>query len=1327
MSLFAEFSEPGWQRFGLTLIHSLWEGTAIAAGFALLVALARLREGVARYRASVLALLCVLACSLATYFVIDVPGSPHAENSPNGSAGALSVLPPVSPMPSSHTTAADRPDLTFAPHADVPSGSFASTAPTGPSTRAREATGASPYDSIVYFVRPALPYVVAGWVGGVLLLGSRLLLGVLGLWRWRRAAVPLPIHLQERTTDLARRLGFKNAPRVAAAPHLRQPVAFGLLRPIVLVPVSLLTALPLPALETIIAHELAHLRRYDHWLVLVQRLIEVLLFFHPAVWWLSSRINVHREICCDDVAVGATGRRVEYTEALEAIARIRLTGSESALAMGLGRHRGVLRSRILHLLGGGPPARRLLAWPSGMISLAAIALGVQLSWSTTDPAHAAAESTRMLELRFVDRETEEPLAAACLKIRFGLDDFEATTDENGSYRVELPDRPLDFLQVRVAAPGHVSAQKTWRREGGVLDLPEMFTLAMPRGVSIGGTMVDEEGKPVENVVVRTYVRATPSFANASVVAHETRTDARGRWQTDPIFPADATTLGVGWAHPGYISHVFVPDVRYSYESYGSDTQPTMQQLYDGTAVLQMRRGLTVAGRVQDHRGRPVANTPVAFARMRRGSSGSPQSITTTDEAGVFRFQAEPGPIFVVVHPEGYAPAEQAIDVGPQLRPITLTVEPGAHIRGRVVDQNDDPLVDVWVVVEDEGPRVLPWNTSTDDEGRFEWNSAPRQPAIYTFLKGGFMSKRGVSLAPREEEYVVVMHPELRVHGTVTDADTGEPTERFDVMPGILWDRTSDRTSWTRREKRTFTDGEYVFTFDYPRAGHRVLIEAPGYEPARSRVFASDEGDVRFDFALTKGPGPSGVIHNQDGAPVPGARVVVAGAPINNGDLSRYDINDFAWVRTDETGRFSLAPQENLFPLAVLHDDGYAIVDQDELERGEPVVIQPWSRVVGRYWIGQRPAAHRELHFGMFHDYLDKSSRFRFGGETMTDEDGRFAFERVPAGLGEVKEFIRQTHRLSGIARKAVFEVGIGETVKVTMGGRGRPVVGRVELPEGANPTMQWTFGTNSLAPVELKVPYPDGWEEMSGEERAAWTREWNESGRYLVHWEQLFRDPRGCHFQLQDDGSFRIEDVLPGTYELEVEIVEFPSDDRWRFGRTIASVTSEIVVPEMPGGRSDEPLDIGSLLLTVHNLVHRPDVAPSFEIETIDGKPLRLDDHRENYVLLDFWATWCGPCRAQTPYLKEVFESFGSDERFVMIGLSLDKSPDSAREYASKEGLGWIQGYLGDWSATDVPASYGVTAIPAILLIGPDGRIVATNLRDGAIRTAVEAALSGGR
>ncbi len=135
------------------------------------------------------------------------------------------------------------------------------------------------------------------------------------------------------------------------------------------------------------------------------------------------------------------------------------------------------------------------------------------------------------------------------------------------------------------------------------------------------------------------------------------------------------------------------------------------------------------------------------------------------------------------------------------------------------------------------------------------------------------------------------------------------------------------------------------------------------------------------------------------------------------------------------------------------------------------------------------------------------------------------------------------------------------------------------------------------------------------------------------------------------------------------------------------------------------------------------DTAPPFQISTVDGRPLKLADFRGKYVLLDFWATWCRPCVRETPYLKATYDAFGKNDRFVMIGLSLDDKPSAPQDYARQNEIQWIQGFLGNWSEAAVAKLYGVQGIPSIFLIGPDGRIVARDLRGEEIKAAVERAL----
>ncbi|KKK52033.1 hypothetical protein LCGC14_3109000, partial [marine sediment metagenome] len=175
------------------------------------------------------------------------------------------------------------------------------------------------------FIQPALHWMVAAWVAGVAALAIWHIGGWVGLLRLKRSALPLgqadpEAQCAQAARRLAKKLGFARAIRLLKSARIAGPVAVGILRPAVLIPVAMLTGLSMPHIEAILAHEIAHLRRWDYLVNLLQMVIETLLFYHPAVWWVSRRIRIEREHCCDDLAVAACGDRVEYAHALAALA-----------------------------------------------------------------------------------------------------------------------------------------------------------------------------------------------------------------------------------------------------------------------------------------------------------------------------------------------------------------------------------------------------------------------------------------------------------------------------------------------------------------------------------------------------------------------------------------------------------------------------------------------------------------------------------------------------------------------------------------------------------------------------------------------------------------------------------------------------------------------------------------------------------------------------------------------------------------------------------------------------------------------------------------------
>ncbi|HKW01684.1 MAG TPA: M56 family metallopeptidase, partial [Vicinamibacterales bacterium] len=193
--------------------------------------------------------------------------------------------------------------------------------------------------------QPLTNIVLAIWMIGVIALSIRLLGGWLTARRvTRRQRRPVTAEIQAMAARLAERLALRRVVDVVESAGVAVPIMVGWLKPVIVLPTSVISGFTPEQVEALIVHELAHIRRNDYLVNLLQAAVETVLFYHPAVWWVSSRIRTEREHCCDDVAVTICDRLV-YARALSDLAAL----ATPSLAMAASN--GSLVERVRRILG----------------------------------------------------------------------------------------------------------------------------------------------------------------------------------------------------------------------------------------------------------------------------------------------------------------------------------------------------------------------------------------------------------------------------------------------------------------------------------------------------------------------------------------------------------------------------------------------------------------------------------------------------------------------------------------------------------------------------------------------------------------------------------------------------------------------------------------------------------------------------------------------------------------------------------------------------------------------------------------------------------------
>lgn len=604
-------------RLCLTLAHSLWQFGLLAGLWWLSARFVRRTE--TSYALAVATLVLGLLAMPATYAFVSPPvcNAPLAESTIEVTS--------LSPVPES--IAAGEAEMRalqgVTPHMNKQTGEFATSTPSAANTLSPLAIPVTEQPGM----QSALWVSYAPWIAGVYAAGVFFMLVRLAWGFWRASCLSRSAHRIDNAiwsgyvTKLADAWRLRLVPLVKQSEQIVVPRVIGLLRPTVLIPTAALAGLPTSELEMILAHELAHVRRHDMWVHLVQRLAEAVLFFNPALWYLSRRIGTLREYCCDELVCEAVEpnsehHRLRYAEALLHAVELNQSAQGAAAVASLaasGRSPSELRRRVARLFGE-PIREPVRITRSGVLAVAAsvlLLLAGPAVWTTqaadepaeSVPADVASDAvSNAFDEAFEQAKEKQATGPAKISGTVVLEDGSPADAKGWLYSQATMKREGNSTSSRSSTEGQFSGSFTCEVPAGTVWLayfPEGYaptwagpfelkpgetldgvTFKLTPGLSVNLILQDEEGKRVSNATVVAHPKSeadTPSPVN------ELHTDEGGELVLEHL--AD-TEYKLVINAPGY-EPLHTAPLRVEQ---GETLRPTMIRSKPGTGVVRFADG-----------------------------------------------------------------------------------------------------------------------------------------------------------------------------------------------------------------------------------------------------------------------------------------------------------------------------------------------------------------------------------------------------------------------------------------------------------------------------------------------------------------------------------------------------------------------------------------------------------------------------------------------------------------------------------------------------------------------------------------------------------------